>query len=204
MRLRVVRFGVLIASVMGLLVTSTPAEATTVKTVTFQGLATLTACSGLASPGVNGVVPDTTTTTKTGPKGEPEVNTTVHNGNLCDFTLESTDGGCVKESTGKKTGTDNCKIKATGKVTGFCGSSSGTGTAVLENEGPVTGGPSTKTDLVSDFKFSSTGTSLRVSGGNAATNLHGEVSAVPVTGSCTNKTATGFNIAGEIVIKTIT
>lgn len=202
MKLRIARLGVLIATVMGLMVTMTPAEATTVKIVTFTGTATVQ-CGGLAYPGVNMVVPATTTAPKAGPKGEPEVNTTVHNGNTCDFVLAST--LCVKLSLGKKTGVDNCTIVATGTVTGFCGLSSGLGTAMLTNNGPVIGGGEpTKDNVGIKFKFSSTATTLRVSGGNTTENIHGVVSAVPLTGSCTNTTATGFLITGEVVVKDIT
>lgn len=193
MKLRAARLGVLIATVMGLMVTTTPAEADWVKTVTFTGTATLTGCPGLASPGVGGVVPITATTTKPGPKGEPLVNNTVLNGNTCDFGLGTT--VCVKLSAGKKIGSDLCAIVAGGIVTGFCGLSSGAGTAVLTN---LTSG---KADVVTDFKFWSAGGTLTVSGGTATQWVKGEVTAVPVTGSCTDKTATGFLINGEVVIK---
>lgn len=200
MKLRVARVGVLIATVMGLMLTMTPAEATWVKTVTFTGSATLLNCGGFGSPGVDGVVPDTKTTTKLGPKGEPEVNTEVLNGNKCDFVLSTT--ACVKESVGKKLGTDVCVITAVGTVLGFCGLSFGTGRAVITN---LTNTVQPKPDVVTDFKFSSTGTTLRVSGGNMTQNVHGEVSAVPsATGSCTNKTATGFLVSGEVVVKRVT
>ncbi len=221
MKSRIVRVGVLIASVMGLLVTSTPAEASYVKNVALTGAAILFNCkdakTGDPSPGLSypvwtsgaatmTEVPDTTTTTKTGAKGVTEVNTEVLNGNLCDFTFGAV---CIKVSVGtKKTGVDNCLIIATGTVTGFCGLSSGTGKAILTNLGPVTGGPPNKETLLIDtFKFSSTGTTLRVSGGDATQNIQGKVSVKPNLlgpGSCTNKTATTFIINGDVVIKDCT
>ncbi len=219
MKSRIVRVGVLIASVMGLLATATPAEASYVKNVTLTGNAALFNCkdatTGAPSPGLSYPVwtsggattteiPDTKTEYKPGPKGTGiEVNTIVLNGNLCDFFFGA---NCVKVSVGnKKTGVDTCTITATGTVTGFCGLSSGLGTAVLVNTSNTL---TQKPDVVTDFKFSSTVTTLRVSDkdGDPTDWIQGQVSVNPnvqITGggSCTNKTATTFLIAGDVVIK---
>ncbi len=216
MKSRIVRISVLIASVMGLLVTSTPAEATWVKNVTLNGIAVLINCkdavtgapsNGLSDPmwtsggTTTTEVPDVKTETKTGPKGEPQVNTIVLNGNLCYFGFAA---DCVKESVGKKKGFDTCTIAATGTVTGFCGMSSGTGTAVLRNTSNTI---LLKPDVVTDFKFSEIARRMVISGGNSTQNVHGEVTRnenMAASGSCTNKTSTTFLIQGDVVIKKVT
>lgn len=195
MKSRFVRIGVIIASVTGLMLSMTPAEATWVKTITFTGPAVLANCAGMVFPGVNGVVPDATTTIKPDPKGFPEVNTTVRNGNTCDVALSSS--ACIKLSVGKKTGVDLCSMVVSGTVTGFCGLSSGRGTLVVRNLSGL------KADVVTDFKWSEALTIMRISGGNATQNVTGAVSVLPITGSCTNKTATGFMWSGSLTIKHI-
>lgn len=199
MRSRRRRSTVLIAGVILLILPAAPAEGLWLKHVTVTGVVVVASCSGLAYPGVGGVVPDTTTTTKNGPKGEPELNTTVHNGNTCDIGFLST--ACIKQSVGKKSGLDLCTMAAVGSITGFCETASGTGTAVLTD---VTDSTLLKPDAVTDYKFTWTKSTIRLSGGDQTQHLHAVLSVMPVTGSCTNKTMTGFLMSGEMVIKRIT
>lgn len=217
MRNRIVRLGVLFASVLSLVgVMSPPAHATKVTTVTFTGTATLD--NGFGSPGLNGT-PTVTTTTKTGKKGLPTVENTVGGGNDAAFGFSETT--CVASSTSSKgpklDGTTkppeetstSCTIRATGAVSGFCGLSSGTGTA--------TAAAGSQTYTVPTFKFWSTPGGLKVTSNqdNAfKTNPAGTVTATggqfnafvtaappnptnTVGESCTNKTARTFRITGE-------
>lgn len=109
---------------------------------------------------------------------------------------------CLKESIGKKIGFDICSMIGVGTVTGFCEVASGRGTTVLTN---LTGTFGAKPDVVTDYKFNWVRTSqITITGGNSTQHIHAELSVTPVSGSCTNKTMTGFSMSGQAVIKRIT
>jgi hypothetical protein len=176
MKARTARFGVLVAAVLGLMATMIPsASATTVKEITFVGNATI--AGGL---------------------GYPVITPPNHYG----FTLSST--VCVKESVSTpdkpapKVGPDLCSITAAGTVWGHCGLSTGAGVVTLENL------LLEKATRSLPFTFTGVGGELIVQGGSGNETIIGVVTAVPTTGSCTNKTATGFTIVGTATYVDIT
>ena len=230
MKLKSARFGVLLVALAGVLATMVPsAQATTYKTITITGNATLSV--GFGYPGappthklpcgynsLSDVMTEPTaetvakvlatpqcTTAKAGPKPGTTVVNVRPGGNTANFAFSNV--VCVKTSTSvlklptmSKTGVDQCRLTATGTVTGFCGLSTGTGTATITN----LSGNKTDTNMV--FKFTGVGGVLHVTGGNATENIVGDVNATPTagTGSCAMKAAREFTVTGSVEYKKCT
>lgn len=193
MKSRLARLGVLLAAVFGLLATMVPAaSADTYKTITIVGQVNLPGCQGLGYPVVTNTAVPGLPTVKPGPKPGTTVANIPPQGNHCNFELVP--AVCTKTSVGKKiAAVDTCGIIATGTVWGYCGYSTGQGNAVVD--------ATTKEPISTTFKFTGVGGLLTVTGGNANKNIVGEIAALPTVGTCANKTATGFTVAGEVVYK---
>lgn len=191
--LRTLRVGLLIGAVVGLVGAPTGSvRANTTKTIEFVG--TMMLSCGIGDPGINGT-PNPNISTKPGPKGVPEGNIPPQ-GNHCGLDIDTTT--CTKVSTGKKAGTHNCDLDADGSIWGFCGYATGEGFMVVQN---LNDG---KNVFFTLFKMTVTGGIARISGGDYEENIRGELTMVPTTGSCPNKTATGFTLKGTLHYKECT
>lgn len=205
MKIALARAAVLLTTVLAFVGVGAPgANATSFGSVAYVGDAFIGG-GGLGYPctpiGTTGdCVPTVSVTTK--PK-EPDVpvtpNVTVSSGNSRTFGVATV--VCVgpkltvnKPPKANGVNPGPCAIGATGAVTGYCGLSSGAGTGVVT----FAGQPITFT-----FKFFTVGGTLFFYG--RATEGHtGPMSGVaeaipdPLTGSCTNKTATHFILVGTM------
>lgn len=139
------------------------------------------------------------TSIKTGPKNEPQVN--LHpGGNAANFSFLSS--VCIKTSVStpnkgpnSKTGpVDLCVLTATGVVAGFCGLLTGSGIATVVNL------TSSKETVTVPFKFTGVGPMLYFSGGGKQTNMYAAALTIlapfPGTSSCNNTTAASFLVTG--------
>jgi len=214
---KLLRVGVVAGAALGLLGSGmSPAEATTVATVTFVGAATT---GNLGYPCVTANVgppptvtttcvtvgpPPTTTlpTTSTSPGKLGLPNVTV-SGPSTGFRFAST--ACVglkvdllKAKDGPAPATAYgplCQIRAAGTVTGYCGLSSATGTGEIEFF------PLAK-KVSFTFTFTGVGGTLFVRGNSSKGTIVAVVQAVPnpTEGSCLAGNQTGFAIVGTATI----
>ena len=229
MRLKFRCLGAALLAVVGIVALVPSAQATTRKTITFTGDAVFSSGFGYPGAPPDNKLPCgyvslanlltdsiTTVTQKvlgtprcTTPKPGPKPGTTVVNvipgGNTANFSFSS-GLACVKTSTsaGKvnfaKTGLDMCTFTAFGTITGFCGLSTGSGTAT------ITSLTSAKISSTMPFKFTGLEDMVHITGGNAQENIMGDVRmmAAPGTGSCAVKAARQFTLSGSLEYKKCT
>lgn len=201
----------MVTAVGGLMaVAMPPAQATTTKTITITGIMTLRGGAfGFPCTPNKPCPPATTTTVKPDAKGVPSVNFTMQNGNHAEFDFNTTTL-CVKTSASTPTKTTQkggapaqCRVSATGSIWGWCELATGLGTATITNLS------NNKSTITTAIKFTWSGPNVHITGGNNTTNITGDPAMAPepaaVGGpSCTNKTATRFTIAGNLIYKDTT
>jgi hypothetical protein len=206
---RSARTGAILLAVLGTAATFVPpASAEGTKELAFQGTATV--ATGLGYPVLTGTP---SLTAKPQPdKKNPPFNVTGGNTRTGAFASGPCAGVSAMPKPEKPTpagqGPFTCSIGATFTVDGFCGLSDGRGTGTLR----VTSALGV-TQLIG-FKFTWFGPGGNLTllgnwwfGGGPEPappfidgDLVGTVNAVPVTGSCTDKTATGFAVAGTVTL----
>lgn len=220
MKLGIIRAGVGVASVVGLLgLPSTPASATSAGVISFTGNA-ITGGGGLGFActlaDIPGNVPGclltavTGTTITTKPKPVlgflPNVNVTQSSGNYRTFTFSSKTCVSGKASVFKTKTPANaglCFIAASGVITGYCELATGAGThgswmtGVVGNQGltfflkfVIVAGNTVVTGIATD---TSTGKSGPIKG-----LLLAFPDPIPSTGSCFDKTSTHFTFIGNL------
>jgi hypothetical protein len=206
---RSARTGAILMAVLGTAATFVPpASAEGVKDLAFQGTANVT--GGLGAPVLTGTP---SLTAKSQPdKKNPPFNVTGGNTRTGTFASTTCAGVSAMPKPEKPTpagqGPFTCSIGAAFTVDGFCGLSDGKGT------GTATGTSATGVTQTIGYKFTWFSSAMELvlmgnwwfGGGPEPAppfidgDLVGVVNAVPVTGSCTNKTATGFLIQGTVTL----
>lgn len=225
---RVVRLGVLLAGVTGLLVTATPpAHATTRLTVLFTG--TVTLGNGIAyqcfdsktTPTINPAkCTPPTTTTKNDPKGVPTTNFTFSPPNSASFNfaagfgITTVMGIPLGTCTAQGTTTDKpfknaaeggtCTMTGGGTVTGYCNLFTLT---LAGGAGPGAPAPNNVQGYTYTLKGTGinglvnlTGTVTKTASGETG-NITATVQVVNVVGSCLTKEPKTLFVAGKAVVK---
>lgn len=225
MRRSLTRLALALAVVAGLhTTTAPPAPAVTLIASTFWGSMYVgpggmgDPCTPIGTTNVPGCLPSVWTTTKTGPKGLPMVNTTVANGDTRWFSFSSVvclnAGGNL--DVGKQKLSPICGISAAGYITGFCGMASAAGNGAFTlNDVPL--GPQAYTFTwkltwlgSASFGYDTlllTGTVTKATGGPSG-EIVGRVELQAdydpwMANTCITGTATRFIVRGDMAIKIV-